>query len=222
MHMRSLEGENPMATCVLCDENIPDQAQFCGKCGAEQPAIEVLSTEEASAVEVVETVQEEKPDSTGLKPGIRGWLVFPAIGLILSLVGSPILAYFNFSMASETYNDALRLGLGLEGVESIGSFIFALIAVGPFFRKQVDAPDKYKMMMWFGIVMSVISGLALVGPTHGKSLGGAISGIIGAAVWIAYFNKSKRVAATFVNISRSAFEQEPAPNAVTNGADGET
>ena len=150
--------------------------------------------------------EEAKINTTEVKPqlaGIGGWLVLPAIGLVLGIIIAIISIVISFSM----FSDVSRAGYGglytLEILVAFGFFIFLIYNATRFFGKKINAPF---MMIAFMVANVAISGLLLVidlsagaemfAVENGKGL---LRGIISAAIWIPYFRVSKRVKATFIN-----------------------
>lgn len=146
------------------------------------------------------------------KRGIGGWLVLPAIGVTLN----PILLLVNLlSSFSTLTNPEHRLVAEeyptvstLTGFEIFGNIVFFIIAVVlliQFFGKQASAP---KTFIWFvslklglSILLLLIStSLWSVAPQLAVNYLVPVFGYgVGAAIWIPYFRRSKRVKNTFVN-----------------------
>jgi hypothetical protein len=135
--------------------------------------------------------------------GIRGWLVLPAIGLVLG----PIVGVVSLVVGFALYSDVAVAGWGglfaAEMVVELGLLIFMIYAASRFFSKKRNAPMV--------IIALLVTGLAANGLLLLVELGvGAedfaeettrmlVRSIISAAIWIPYFRVSKRVKATFVN-----------------------
>lgn len=150
--------------------------------------------------------------ATGLDPqsgvdpklvGIGGWLILPAIGLVLGpLLGIPLLLF-----ALTQYEAVAAAGFGglfvLElGVQAL-SILMLIYAASRFFPKKSDAPMVMIMIIAAGVflqgfllMVELNSGAEEFAAESGKQL---VRSIISAAIWIPYFNISKRVKATFVN-----------------------
>lgn len=135
--------------------------------------------------------------------GIGGWLILPAIGLILG----PIIGVIGLFASLGMYQDVARAGYGgvyaLELIVLFGLLGFMIYAAIKFFGKKKDAPK----IMIFLYSVSLVASLVLLGVElsagaeefaveTGKQL---VRDIVAAAIWIPYFNVSKRVKATFVN-----------------------
>lgn len=145
---------------------------------------------------------EVKQDIDDKLKGIRGWLILPAIGLILS----PIIGVIGLFALLGMYQDIVRLGYGgvytLELIVLFGLLVFTIYAAIKFFGKKKDAPKIMIILYSVSLVASlVLLGVELLaGPEEfavetGKQL---VRDIVAAAIWIPYFNVSKRVKATFV------------------------
>ncbi len=135
--------------------------------------------------------------------GIGGWLVLPAIGLVLA----PIIMVVSLIMSMGLASDVARAGYGgihaLEMIVGLGMLIFFIYAATRFFGKRSNAPS---IMIALYVVQLVSQGILLMielgadaepfAIESGKAL---VRSVIGAAIWIPYFRVSKRVKATFVN-----------------------
>jgi hypothetical protein len=135
--------------------------------------------------------------------GIRGWLVLPAIGLVLG----PILGVVSLVIGFALYSDVADAGWGVlyavEMVVELVLVVFTVYAATRFFQMKRDAP--------FIIILLLISALVVYGGMLLIELGvGAddfaqetgkilVRCFVSAAIWIPYFKISKRVKATFVN-----------------------
>lgn len=135
--------------------------------------------------------------------GIGGWLILPAIGLVLT----PILSVLGLIASLALFSDVADAGHGgiyaLEIVVELGLLIFLLYAAARFFGKRTNAPSVMIALMIIGIVaqgvllvIELSAGAEVFALESGKALA---RGIIGGAIWIPYFRLSKRVKATFVN-----------------------
>lgn len=141
--------------------------------------------------------------------GIRGWLILPAIGLVLSLIVGPIGLIAGLASMDSRYIAYYAPAL----LVNVGFYVWLWVAAVQFFKKRSTAPQTLIHFMATRIVASVILfilGLAVVGrgwddpyfPLVAVSLLKANNFIahgLAAAIWIPYFNVSKRVKATFVS-----------------------
>lgn len=134
--------------------------------------------------------------------GIRGWLILPAIGLVLG----PAIGAVELIAGITMYPNVAKAGYG--GVYAMnllmvtGLVVFAAYAAMLFFRKSSNAPRTVIALLIAGLVAS--GALVAIGVGAGADLFAAANGrhlvfeIIGASIWIPYFRVSKRVKATFV------------------------
>ena len=145
--------------------------------------------------------------------GIRGWLVIPAIGVVLSpvliLVTSSELwfAYsaVQWSMLGDGENGtALQWLIGAETLVNLGLLMWSVVLIALFFQKRHTLPRMYILFLVISLVMSGGDLLATFWAFPDQDLIEAsdISQFtrqaISAVIWILYFLKSKRVQATFV------------------------
>ncbi len=136
--------------------------------------------------------------------GIGGWLILPAIGLVLSpflgIIGLLIslssfdVNYAAYSMPSLIVNAALLVWLCVLAVQ--------------FFKKKRTLPNNFIRFMISRTVASLILfiwGILILGSTDELFLisllraNNFIAQGIAAAIWIPYFKLSKRVMLTFIN-----------------------
>lgn len=135
--------------------------------------------------------------------GIGGWLILPAIGLVLA----PIISVFGLIALLGSMPDLADAGYGgvtaINTVAVIGLLAFMIYATTRFFGKKRNAPTVMITLyaIQFGVVVLLLlielgAGAEEFTVESGKALVGSA---IGAAIWIPYFKLSKRVRATFVN-----------------------
>jgi len=135
--------------------------------------------------------------------GIGGWLVLPAIGLVLG----PIIGVVGLISALGIYSDVARAGYGgvygLEITVLLGLLAFTIYAATLFFRKNHNTPRIIITLLIVSVAASVLllvvessAGAEIFVVETGKQL---VRDIIGAAIWIPYFKKSERVKVTFVH-----------------------
>ena len=127
------------------------------------------------------------PESSDARvQGLRGWLIFVAIGLCLQ----PLVLV-------KTLADNLGAFVGLL----VGSGILLYL----FFTKKRFFPKAVIGFMVLSVVVVLADNAAVsaipqaraqLGPSEYKQI---VRAVIAAAIWIPYFLRSKRVHATFVN-----------------------
>ncbi len=150
-----------------------------------------------------ETVSEHSPEVAPDLVGIRGWLVFPAIWLVLGSISEFVWLIIGLML----YSQVAAAGYGglyaLEFLVGVGLLTFRIYAGKRFFEKKRAAPSIIIALLSAGVVCSFLllvlnlglgaEGLAL---ENGKWL---LKTVVSAAIWIPYFRVSQRVRATFVN-----------------------
>ena len=135
--------------------------------------------------------------------GIGGWLILPAIGLVLG----PIIGVIGLIAAFGMYSKVERAGYGgiyaLELMVVLGFLVFTIYAAVLFFQKKRNAPRTIIILLVASIAASVVLLVIELGAEAevfaietGKQL---VREIIGASIWVPYFRASERVKATFIN-----------------------
>jgi hypothetical protein len=161
-----------------------------------------IGADDMNEIETTDQAQVNKDNDDKLK-GIGGWLILPAIGLVLG----PIIGVIGLFASLGMYKDVARAGYGgvyaLELIVLFGLLVFTIYAAIQFFGKKRKAPKIMIILYSVSLVASlVILGIELSAGAEefavetGKQL---VRDIVAAAIWIPYFNVSKRVKATFVN-----------------------
>lgn len=146
---------------------------------------------------------EVKQDINDKLKGIGGWLILPAIGLVLG----PIIGVIGLFVSLGMYEDVARAGYGgvyaLELIVLFALLAFTIYAAIKFFGKKKDSPKIIIILYSASLVASLFllcvelsAGAEEFAVETGKQL---VRDIVAAAIWIPYFNVSKRVKATFVN-----------------------
>jgi uncharacterized membrane protein len=134
--------------------------------------------------------------------GIRGWLILPAIGLVL---GS-IIGFFALFASLGMFKELSRGGYGgliaFELICSFGLLAFHIYTAVQFFLKKRAVPKLMIAYYCVALAISLLQVVVAIGAgTPAYAVGTArqlVSQVVGAAVWVPYFLVSKRVKATFV------------------------
>ena len=156
------------------------------------------------------------PFSGNLK-GIGGWLLLPALGVILV----PIRLLLDItkllpSYAADTWSQLTTVGaaayhalwapvLLFELAANLGMLVFSLLLMTMFFQKRRGVPRLYIAVLVAGVAIQFIdAGLAQLIPAAAENItskewGELARGVFGAAIWGSYFHVSERVKATFVH-----------------------
>jgi hypothetical protein len=153
------------------------------------------------------------PVASEAKSGIGGWLILPAIGMVLgpplSLVG--IIRQLSFTFGPEYAESAseyagLPVFNGFELVGKCALMILVCVATYWFFTKRTGAPKIIIGLMIYGMVFGAIRliwGIALFGAENSEVVvamlrsTNIIGQVISSAIWIPYFLTSERVRNTF-------------------------
>lgn len=142
--------------------------------------------------------------------GIGGWLILPAIGLVLRLMAMPIglIAIAGLvRMRSEYVAYSAPAILVYAGL-----YVYHWVAAIRFFKKRAAAPQTMISLLiarFFASLVLFLLGLAVVGHVRGDHTlevvrlllrtNNFVANGIAAAIWIPYWKVSKRVKATFVD-----------------------
>jgi hypothetical protein len=141
--------------------------------------------------------------------GIGGWLILPAIGLViggLGLAGGVVSAVVGIFLATsetatETTAGPVPFLVALALVEVI-LFVANAYAAYLFFRQRAVAPRAMISLLILGLASAIgLMGLALALGLYILllNIGGALAGsVIACLIWIPYFKRSERVKATFI------------------------
>lgn len=145
--------------------------------------------------------------------GIRGWLILPAIGLILTpfIDMKDVVEYFSIVHSLNTW-DLLSdtSGVDYHPLKApyllstlffmLAEVIFSGLLLFLFFKKKRIFPIIFIAFMWVDLTLFVCLGVAnyafLKEPL--SELHPTIGMLLGSIIWTAYFLRSKRVKATFI------------------------
>jgi transglutaminase-like putative cysteine protease len=149
--------------------------------------------------------------------GIRGWLLFPALAVIINplqimnslysdILPSLSLPIWNqlTQTGSEMYHSAWAPILILETLVNLGLLFFAFAIIILFFQKRRTLPKFYISFLALSLVFVLIDHLTLM---NFKPVADQLTSadtrdttrvVISSLIWISYFMISKRVKATFV------------------------
>ncbi|WP_374674961.1 DUF3857 domain-containing protein [Ideonella sp.] len=163
------------------------------------------------------------PPSAGPPEGIGGWLLLPALGLPASVLihgknfAESLAAYSPATWASLTtpdhpayhpaYQPILLAELGVHSIAIIGAVLVTVL----FYQRRSSLPRLYSAYAATVIVLSLLDmAAAQVLPATGgdaestKAGSTALRDVLLTAVWIAYMQRSTRVARTFVRRRHAA------------------
>ena len=151
-----------------------------------------------------------------MKPsGIGGWLILPAIGLIVTPVMllvslfrdllpafSPDVWQVLTDSGSESYHPMWSVTLIYELVANLSLLVFTLWLGHLFVQKSWRAPSAFISWLLINIAVQVVDLLLLlsvpaVRDSAPEVAGGIARSVLQAAIWIPYFLRSERVRNTF-------------------------
>lgn len=150
--------------------------------------------------------------------GIGGWLLLPALAMVLSPLRIAYDFYQNFfpilrpslwfallSSKSGMYNPPLALLLSWEIIVNVLLLGLTLWLAFLFFKKQKQVPTLYVGWLVLTCILQMADLFfasfvpALAQQQNGSAYAELVKTLIASAIWIPYFLKSKRVKNTFVN-----------------------
>jgi hypothetical protein len=182
--------------CRICNKELQDNEPICSHCGYNDTGsdLRLSPSEMNNQFNLNFMPPEEKQRLTG----IGGWLVLPQIGFLASICSLvPTLISSEYFLFQKIINGIL--------------FITVCIAVMAFYNKK-SSIKRIMMIMYlssvFALVLQlVIMHLAFKYIIHEQlameytttEISNIIRSSLSAAIWIAYFYKSKRVRLTFTN-----------------------
>jgi hypothetical protein len=148
--------------------------------------------------------------------GIRGWLLLPALGVLISpfLYGWLILQWLPFIgaaqwsalplLVAEPYAASANAVLLAGMCVTVALLVMSLLGLWLFATKRTSAPALYIALEWLSLVFLTAfvvwaMGSGLDQETRPTELAGdVLRDLIGAVIWTAYMTSSRRVRATFV------------------------
>jgi uncharacterized protein DUF2569 len=188
--MKETEPDDYEFLCSGCGANVTEEDKVCPVCGRDTNEI----------IEHPETVGPRTPS------GIGGWLILPAIGLVLS----PLIIIGGLLVAFKIWTESIgALELDYPGAYVAitaqlimgGAFLcFFLYVAARFFTKKKSVPTLMIALLVINLVLAVITNVLYASVfRESADIKEITRAILLCAVWIPYFRLSKRVKATFVN-----------------------
>ncbi len=142
-------------------------------------------------------------DSSATPKGIAGWLIIPAIGLVLGPISSLAALIMGINMI-QSFAPELHgvVRLWLSGLIDVAMIIATIVVAVFFFKKRRIAVHAIVGLMAASIIVSTIQtflNVSMFGEVDSDTIEPIVHACVFGAVWIPYFLKSKRVKNTFVN-----------------------
>lgn len=155
--------------------------------------------------------------------GIGGWLLLPALAMVVS----PIRIAYDFYQTFDPilkpsvwilllrpgtpfHNPPLAALFTWEIIANAALFVFTVWLAFLFFKKRKNVPKLYVYWLLLGCVLQIadlfFSSLVpiVASQNHASSFNELAKAAIGAAIWMPYFLRSKRVRNTFVTEARES------------------
>ncbi len=140
--------------------------------------------------------------------GIGGWLILPAIGLLIAPFTAYLSCYELLQILSEGDFEGAEIiypGITLYVIIDLTVFllllIYQLVTLTAFFLKKPYTPTLMIINYLVGLFISIstnIWGTALMNSDPNLALISIMPNFIGTLIWVPYFLFSKRVKNTFV------------------------
>ncbi|MBR0570032.1 DUF3857 domain-containing protein [Microvirga sp. STS03] len=144
---------------------------------------------------------------------IGGWLILVAIGLVFTpiklLIGFFSEEYFNNAVwsnildaSSAAYSPPLAGILAMEIVVNMAYFVYSLLLIYLFFKRRTSIPRLMTIFYSFNLAFIIFEYmlmelLNIPYGNGGNDASDVIRVFVAAAIWVPYFNLSKRVRSTF-------------------------
>ncbi|WP_158289074.1 DUF2569 domain-containing protein [Rubrivivax albus] len=149
--------------------------------------------------------------------GIAGWLILVVIGLVVSPLRTLHALYENHWLiirdgiwpvlttpGTEHYHPLWAPLFAFEVFANVGSVLLALIALALLLQKSRHAPRLAIVWLGWGVVFGVLDYViagqipAVAEQSGSEAIRELSRSVAGAAIWIPYFLRSRRVKNTFV------------------------
>jgi Protein of unknown function (DUF2569) len=166
--------------CPRCRLLNPDDAGRCD-CGYDFASGEMKAS-------YAQAADAERRAQAAARPlyGIRGWLLLPAVGLVLSI---PISVF----EAAKSY----KSGDAAEVAVVTAAVLLVAVTTVAFFQKRRWAPRVVIVLLALEAVLAAVPVLLARGPVAPDDTRDFGRAVVAALIWIPYFLVSKRVKATF-------------------------
>ncbi|AEL26729.1 DUF2569 family protein [Cyclobacterium marinum] len=154
---------------------------------------------------------------------IGGWLVLPAIGIILTPIQITMnffsVGYLDEAIWLQAINLELTESLAFELIFNILLIVFSVLLIILFYTRRTSTP---KLMILFYVVnlAAILIDTVMTEDNISLENRALIQAFVGAAIWIPYFFFSERVKSTFCKTRRNIEPESketlpPAPTEVT-------
>ena len=183
--------------CPACTNQIVASAAVCEHCG--KGGRYLLAEDEQPRIALNAGGQDE---ASSRKPaGIEGWLLLPAIGLVLAPIKGAVMLFITWRLVQLVQPELARdPRFWISGLLD-GAVIVALLGVSiVFFKKRRAAVSAMIALMVALVVTDLVQAALSAAMLKGAEPAQPVMPVrqfIYAAIWIPYFRRSARVRNTF-------------------------
>jgi hypothetical protein len=179
-------------SCANCSSPLSEGSTVCPNCGTAVAVYPGVAEAAPTTVPIFKTIQ----DRSDLN-GIGGWLILPAIGLVLTpIVNLGVIFGIDIpALNTGRYQNLISLEIIMNLV--IGAAAVCLCIL--FFKKKAILPRCMVYYLVGNFILNLLDYFLAQGENLSPDPSDLGRSIIAAAIWIPYFLSSRRVKATFVN-----------------------
>lgn len=193
--------------CEECENKYDSKLEMCPSCGCPNE-----SYNQAIDNNDIETIEEQdKEDLNNLKyKGVKGWLLFYCITLIVFqpfiMIGA--LLYIEEITSLFPYFPGVQTVLIIDTILSLCVLGFGIYSAILLIKIKDNAISTVKKFLVTALIYNFISSVLffasglppeVIEAMAGEIILDLIPGLIYFFIWYSYFNKSKRVKATYIN-----------------------
>jgi len=192
-----------IAYCEKCESEYDESNQFCENDGNKLVLKEKEIDSNTNDHDSTSQNANIEDNNTTELSGIGGWLLIPAIGLILAPIKSVAFFYLGINMVQNFSPELLDDSrFWLIGLIDIVAIVAGIIIAVLFFKKLIFAKKAIIGLMaalFIATSFQALLNLSIFGEGDFEFFKPVLHTFVFGSIWIPYFLKSKRVENTFVN-----------------------